>query len=540
MTRDLEAASKFQVGSGMQRTLIACVLIGVSARAGAAERWSLERLERYEIPVRARRVATADSFADNVCSWSARACSRPAIKYGRAGAPALGCAIESNGALACWSMMIAGLFADDLALERPIAGTDFVDVAVGRAQICLLAADGSLSCFHYAWDSANETWLFTAPVEQPGRFRSVTAGGRTFCAIEEPGGVAHCWREPTNCRNRAEGTSPRPVTLDCPAASGGTVIGGTEDSVAVSVSINGGCALRNDERVVCWGKLGDGAPSGQASPMTQVGRSTAVAVTWDRACARRKSGAMSCWPTPLRDAPRETQAIATRGDTLCWIDASARLWCRAGAEPARRIADGAADVALGEQLCVRSTDDSVTCWAEPYRRGVRDGETTVATFLTLTLGGGLATENAAGLFDLSLRAHVLFGSAEEMHGRAQHQAWGLGAIAEVRSRNFETVEPAAGIELHHHLSKHLPWIELAALGGYAFRPQRSEPVVGLTAAVLAIGPVWRGHEFLQDHWLRNFLIGLSLGARYGLTHGRAELTAGLEVEVLAPWLTLGN
>ncbi len=520
--------------------------VATATATAAAERGSLDRRSRYAIPVDARSIAVADSFAAHACHWSAVSCEQPAVVYGRAGAPVLACAIETNGGVACWSMAIGDLWTDELQLVRPVADADYVALAVGRAQLCLLNRAGALVCHHYAWNRAADTWVFTEARPRPGAYRAVTAGGQTMCAIALDGGV-HCWSEIGVCRNLAETTTPTPVALDCRDLGGSAQIAEATDSDAVAVGVNGGCSRRADGRLQCWGQpAGQAANARQAVSMTQLGKARAIAVTWSGACAVRTSGAITCWPSvsgeaKLPAAPAKgAVSVAVRGETVCWLDESGRARCVAGNGPSEQLADDVAELALGEQLCVRSTDHSVTCWAEPYLRGVRAGDTVASGSLTLALGGGLVTANRAGLFDLGLRGHLLFGPAADMPGRGAHQAWALGAVAELRSRNVETVEPAAGLELHTLLTRRGPWLGLTAVGGYAFRPRHSEPVVGLTAAILGIGPVWRGHDYVQGPWLHNFSIGLYLGGRYGLDRGRLELTAGLEAEILAPWAALGR
>lgn len=294
-----------------------------------------------------------------------------------------------------------------------VDGGGFVDVAIGRSGFrapfaCALRDDGEVWCWGSddgagvlgrAFEGPRET-VFPTPAPVPGlRATAITAAGGRVCAVDLERQV-RCWGTPATDRDDLALSSPSSVELPAPldarvfqaaygpthgcgvfgaegepppggalrcwgandrgglgtgdrvARARATAIGEDDDWVHVAVAADQTCALRDDERLFCWGddafgELGQGdagAPGGLSTePLRVDGRYVDVAVSDDHACAIR-AGQLWCWgrndagqlglgdtedrasPARVGDAEDWARVFATSGRT-CALRADDAVWC---------------------------------------------------------------------------------------------------------------------------------------------------------------------------------------------------------------------
>ncbi len=503
-------------------------------------------LASFDVPVQAIALDAADELATMTCAFWAKRCwssfsPPPATRVEPT--PSLACALERDGGLACWGLYETSLLGSPVEVVRPGSSGRGRRLAVGRSEVCVVGDDGALECRAYAWNAPERAFVFAPPARRDGRFREVVAGGDRLCALGDDGEV-RCWVSHTSCDNRAEDTKPRPVALDCGAPPTATVIEGAGPADTVSASWLGGCAVRRDAKLACWGENGPAAgSSGSAELLTQVSGVTAVSASNTHACALRRDGSVWCWPAlrglaavgaTSRDLARlvtttPARALATLDGLTCLVDTHGDAACKSGSGALAPLAPAVAELALGKQLCARHEDGHVRCWAESVVLQPRRGDVLVHAAATL-FGGGGATQlgrRATAASELGLRAQLDLGVAD---GKVELTR-AVAAVAELRSRDVSTREAALGLGggvAPFGAGDPIFWGAL--LAGYAWRPRLDEPLVTLLARLAVRQP----QEGRAGHFFYAPLLAFYLASRYGWRSQRVELTFGLEVDLGFP------
>lgn len=240
-----------------------------------------------------------------------------------------GCALRTNGELACWGTPAPNL---DFGQTRPPAGT-FVAVAAGFQVACALAADGTPTC----WGKLG------ASVGSPPavKLRSVTlaANDGFACGITLDGDTV-CW-------------GPK-VPQGRPAVTLRSVSAGSAYA----------CGIKTSGEVVCWGANAEGRTTPPAGSFRSV-----RAGFW-HACGVRDDGTAVCWGSNQfseSDPPSgDYRTIAIAADVSCGLRTDGTLagWgaSNIGAPPQ----GGFRSVALRPYTgcAVKTSDSSIACWGE--------------------------------------------------------------------------------------------------------------------------------------------------------------------------------
>jgi hypothetical protein len=126
------------------------------------------------------------------------------------------------------------------------------------------------------------------------------------------------------------------------------------------------CAVRDDGRVVCWGRngagqLGNGGMSSSPTPVEVVGITDAVEVGLGQchACARRRDGSVACW-----------------GENLFGQLADGTVTSRNVPVPIAGVTDAVELAVGGIHACARLASGRVRCWGSA-ERGALGNDTTV-------------------------------------------------------------------------------------------------------------------------------------------------------------------
>lgn len=242
--------------------------------------------------------------------------------------------------------------------------------------------------------------------------------------------ITQCPAETGNCDNDYQtgcSTSLRDNLNDCGGCGQSCrleCVGlACDDIVSIASGSNHACAIRQSQRVVCWGdntrgQLGDGTTSQRTSPV-EVGSLTgvvALALGATHSCALQSDGDVYCWgdnkygqtgQSPTSDAQTTPQpvsianvlqldaggasscAVSTQGQLSCW---GSNEWGQLGnnsTEPAfapQPVLDPSQPLAPGTQLsdasvvavgarhaCAIRSDDTVVCWGDNLFRQLGDG-----------------------------------------------------------------------------------------------------------------------------------------------------------------------
>jgi alpha-tubulin suppressor-like RCC1 family protein len=150
---------------------------------------------------------------------------------------------------------------------RVLSG-QYLQLTVGGAQSCALAADGTAYCWGFNGSgqvgSGSTDESVTAPVQVQGgiRFASISAGCRHTCALTAEG-VAYCWGRNSDGQLGNGETVNRHTPV---AVAGGVVFR------AITAGYDHTCGIATDGSAYCWGKnefgqLGDGTTQGSTTPV---------------------------------------------------------------------------------------------------------------------------------------------------------------------------------------------------------------------------------------------------------------------------------
>jgi alpha-tubulin suppressor-like RCC1 family protein len=247
-----------------------------------------------------------------------------------------------------------------VAAPDPAAGRP-VQVAVGKAHTCAVAADGAVFCWGENGDAqlGDDTVLDAATpvrVEALGPAVAVAAGDAHTCALLRDGSV-WCWGGPT------EGGAPHPADTNgrLPVR-----LPGIANAVAVSAGAWHSCALLVDGSVWCWGSIGGGfARSTEPVQVAGVAGATALASGPYHACAVVEDGTARCWGEG---------GYGQLGNGRTGQGASSAV-----AVPVDGLHDAVGiDAAFGSTCAVRASR-AVACWGLNDKGQLGDGTTTMRT-----------------------------------------------------------------------------------------------------------------------------------------------------------------
>jgi alpha-tubulin suppressor-like RCC1 family protein len=202
------------------------------------------------------------------------------------------CATKHDGSMWCWGGNASGQLGDpsDAAYNpHPLpvlnGAASWATPAAGVTTSCGLGTDHNLWCF--GGTTTNSAAYEMMPVQVPGMWQAVSAGGYNTCAIDDAGGLS-CWGQ------NAYGQIGDATYLQRNAPTH------IADAPWRAVSFGGtrGCAIRGDGALACWGTglLGDG--SNIRSIPTIIGARTwaAISVGYNATCGiEATTQNLYCW-----------------------------------------------------------------------------------------------------------------------------------------------------------------------------------------------------------------------------------------------------
>jgi MYXO-CTERM domain-containing protein len=285
------------------------------------------------------------------------------------------CAIDTEGALACWGAGAATATLPTATLSRVSVDTNY---ACG-----IVAATGQATCWRF--NSSFDLGQTNAPA---GTFRELAAGSTHTCAIRTDGTLA-CWggwasqpdagrRIPGGVWERIESGYNRSCAINSSREmlcfGEGVVpeqVLGSAPVVDVSMSnFTGVCALRTTGAIECtnmnttgfagsecttalWGTI----PTG---PFTQITDGVNCG-----GCALRADGTTACWGGAAATTPLGISAVLIEGNShngpvLCGIDAEGTLAC-SGRAATGMPADGPTGI-WTPYTCRTSTEGEISEW----------------------------------------------------------------------------------------------------------------------------------------------------------------------------------
>ena len=207
------------------------------------------------------------------------------------------CALRRGGAVSCWGHNEFGELADgsDRLRDRPVSarfGRGVTELAAGEGGTCALHQDGSIHC---------AGWL--ARGATPVRVDGLPAGivdvtlGKSFACANTVEDEPRCWGEGFVGQLGGENVASGEVFVPRPIA-------GLRGVTQMALGSRGGCAVRRDGQLWCWGRVGAAARSRtgpdetQGSPPHRVRSLEGVAevsVGDDFVCARMNAGGVCCF-----------------------------------------------------------------------------------------------------------------------------------------------------------------------------------------------------------------------------------------------------
>lgn len=297
------------------------------------------------------------------------------------------CAIGTDGLLYCWGDntggslgITAGSTVNSPQLLTNMSGAYFKDVAMGKAHICGLTADGKVLC----WGSASSGQLgrgdFTdrkgdisglASITNPYRFKQVVSSEDSTCALELTGDVK-CWGRndlgQLGLGNTSNQNIPNMVPLDYKVRK-------------LAAGLNHFCALYDNGNFSCWGDgqygqlaQGDNSNIGddeivRSKPIlgiesNPVGEVIEIEGSLQASCMLISTGEVRCWgggPSGLLGSHHTNFNNSTTGlHDITPVDLGFR----------------AIDISVGESTaCALSGDGSVRCWGNTGLGALGDGST---------------------------------------------------------------------------------------------------------------------------------------------------------------------
>ncbi len=207
------------------------------------------------------------------------------------------CALRRGGAVSCWGHNEFGELGDGSTSlrARPVSarfGRGVTELAAGEGGTCALHQDGSITC---------AGWLARGPT--PARVEGLPPGivdvvvAKNFACANTVEDEPRCWGEGFVGQLGGENAATGEVFVPRPIA-------GLRGVAQMSLGPRGGCAVRRDGQLWCWGRVGRAARSG-AGPDETIGRAphrvsalegvAQVSVGDDFVCARMTAGGVCCF-----------------------------------------------------------------------------------------------------------------------------------------------------------------------------------------------------------------------------------------------------
>lgn len=467
------------------------------------------------------------------------------------------CAIVPSG-VACWGGRYARptdpTAEPHAAPPAVVVRGDFVEIATGAAQDCVLDEAGAVSCWTVPAIDAPLSGITATVVPGLAKATALAGDDEHMCTLQSETDV-RCWH--------AKRTAPGVAvwTIGAPEA-----IGGVTDAIDLAVSDGFGCVLRNTGDVACWGRgptiPGEGADTERtARPIEGLANVVAVATGVRHACALGADGRVHCWG---------------EGDDGECGGSKARV-----VSPPRVVDDLAAATAIatGYGYSCAAVPDGVHCWGSDASaqlgRAERVGDLAAGPgVLGLVASRGSirdqndTDEDPTPAPVLGVEAPVLELTAGSQHACARAsgdtRCWGERGGARLGDRDLPrgwTELPLADARTMSVGADHVCVVDgsgrVECIGGDHWDAARTAALAALSG-VVAIESGFAlacaldgGHKVscrtkdggIVEPWTEE-IVAMSVGAQLlGVTNGNRLLTAkpdGTGAKVLAGWHELGK
>ncbi len=245
------------------------------------------------------------------------------------------CGIRANDSLDCWGRSQISV------ADHPDGA--FQGISASRRAACGLRADQGMECWGRWYSDVAHDSRVIAP---SGAFVKLDLADEQGCAITTAGQIT--------CFGGFEEGS---------AGSGVRPIEGSFIDVAAIHDDYGGCGIRVDGRIACWGD----DTWGQASPPS--GTFSDIAAGRMTLCAIETGGELACWGRGLYGAANPPagrySTLAIGGDTGCAIAVEQRQLSCWGADLGEPPDVAAATLAIGDNIAgMIGTNGVVHTWGE--------------------------------------------------------------------------------------------------------------------------------------------------------------------------------
>jgi alpha-tubulin suppressor-like RCC1 family protein len=274
-----------------------------------------------------------------------------------------GCALRSDGTLACWGKNDHGQLGTGATSDAAAASAVVDDhgvplaslsaVVAGDAHTCAMATNGTVSC--WGDDSAGQLGrggsaaVNAVPMLVPlSSVAAIAAGARHTCAALTTGAV-WCWgaNDGGQLGQAPSAGSSMPVEVVDRA-------GQALDAIALAAGATHSCAIARNHALVCWGsdgsgELGDGASATTNLPVQAMALGTHVtqAAAGDRfSCALGDDAHVSCFGANDRGQAGQSPGSAVPVPTALALDLVTAV------------------AAGGAQACARRSGGALSCWGD--------------------------------------------------------------------------------------------------------------------------------------------------------------------------------
>ena len=376
------------------------------------------------------------------------------------------CGLTTTGEVWCWGLNGNGNLGPGNAAVQPIQrvddAADWTSISVGAAVSCGVRAAGELWCWGRNDRSAipgTVPDMRTPPVRITNEtYTSVSAAASHACAVSS-GNVLRCWGD----GELGQLGNGRQDIMSPPSV----VMGGTNQWLSVSTSIDMTCGVQTDHSLWCWGRnnvgqVGDGSTTVRTipTPADPARKWLAVASGDGHTCAIEEGGQVWCWgnnavgqlgdgttissisPVRASSVPALVSLRAGRAHT-CGVDAAGTAWCwglsehgqfgtviAVGYTPsALRIADAVTDVGVG---------GDVTCFVDGTAQLRCTGSN---NFAQVALPSGLETQLTRA--DARTDWARIFAQPNHACGLTTNQqvyCWGVNQFGELGINSFVDVQ----------------------------------------------------------------------------------------------------
>jgi alpha-tubulin suppressor-like RCC1 family protein len=261
-------------------------------------------------------------------------------------------------------------------------------VSAGYGSTCALLSGGTVQCWGanssgQLGDGTTTDSLTPVPVSGLTGATAISVGFSAACALLSDGTV-RCWGDDT-WGELGDGSTTGPDSCDgFPCAMTPVAVTGLTGATAVSMGLDGACAVLSDGTVRCWGNtlygLGNGTTSGpdvctngpcSTAPVAVSGLTGATAVSLGGAsCALLSGGTVQCWG--FNNQGELGNGTATGPDTCNGSSQS----CSTTPVAVRNLT-GATAISVGnDSACALLSGGTVKCWGDNGSDELGDGTTT--------------------------------------------------------------------------------------------------------------------------------------------------------------------